>query len=279
MDIEKLLKSDYLDIIFHGKNKEYGAYQLRKSYNKHFFIAMGGMISLVLLIFIGSVVAGFHKNSKKQTFVVEDVQLEEIKEAKVDPPPPPKPRIDPPKIQIIKFTPPKIVKNDEVKKEDKPPEQNQIDSVKIGPINQQGTKDDGIAGPPVNDNGKGVIEAPKASGDGENYDKLFTKVEIEASFPGGGPAWARFLNRNLHYPDGAIAANIQGTVVVQFIVDKDGSVSEIKALEGPEEGGLREEAIRVIKKSGKWTPAIQNGRQVKCYKKQPISFKLETEGQ
>ena len=68
---------------------------------------------------------------------------------------------------------------------------------------------------------------------------------------------------------------IQGTVVVQFIVDKEGNVSDVEAISGPNE--LREEAVRVIKKSGKWTPAIQNGRQVKSYKKQPIKFRLEAQ--
>jgi protein TonB len=70
---------------------------------------------------------------------------------------------------------------------------------------------------------------------------------------------------------------ILGTVVVQFIVDKEGNVSDVSAISGPSEGGLRDEAVRVIKKSGKWTPAVQNGRQVKSYKKQPIVFKLEAQ--
>ena len=64
-------------------------------------------------------------------------------------------------------------------------------------------------------------------------------------------------------------------MVVQFIVDKAGTVSDVEAISGPQE--LRDEAVRVIKKSGKWTPAVQNGRQVKSYKKQPITFKLEAQ--
>ena len=119
---------------------------------------------------------------------------------------------------------------------------------------------------------KGVVEAPK---DNTDYDKTFTKVEIESEYPGGAAAWQRYLNRNLHYPDEAQNNEIQGTVVVQFIVDKEGKVSDVEAISGPNE--LREEAMRVIRKSGNWTPAVQNGRQVKSYKKQPIVFKLESQ--
>jgi protein TonB len=148
-----------------------------------------------------------------------------------------------------------------------------LEETKIGTVNQEGIKDEGIVAPPVDD-GKGVVEAPKK--EEEDYDKTFTKVEIESEYPGGPSAWLRYLNKNFRYPQEAIDNEIQGTVVVQFIVDKEGNVSDVEAVSGPQE--LREEAIRVIKKSGKWTPAVQNGRQVKSYKKQPIVFKLETEG-
>ena len=105
------------------------------------------------------------------------------------------------------------------------------------------------------------------------HDSTFTHVDVESAFPGGGPGWSRFLRDNLVYPKKAVKKNIQGTVVVQFIVDKDGTVSNIDALDGPEL--LREAAIDVVKKSPNWKPATQNGRKVKSYKKQPITFKLE----
>jgi periplasmic protein TonB len=105
------------------------------------------------------------------------------------------------------------------------------------------------------------------------HDSTFTHVDVESTFPGGGPGWSRFLRDNLVYPKKAVKKNIQGTVVVQFIVDKDGTVSNIDALDGPEL--LREAAIDVVKKSPNWKPATQNGRKVKSYKKQPITFKLE----
>ncbi len=164
------------------------------------------------------------------------------------------------------------MKDDQVKPDEKPPENDKLDHVKIGTVNQDGVKDDGVTAPPIGDGGKGVIEAPKK--DETDYDGMFMKVEKESEFPGGSGAWLRYLNKNLRYPDDALNNEIQGAVVVQFIVDRDGNVSDVEAISGPEQGGLREEAIRVIKKSGKWTPAIQNGRFVKSYKRQPVIFQI-----
>lgn len=85
-------------------------------------------------------------------------------------------------------------------------------------------------------------------------------------------AWRRYLLKTLQYPENAVQQMIQGMVMVQFVVDKDGTVSQVNAISGPEE--LNDEAVRVIRKSGKWTPAIQNGREVRSYKKQGIVFRL-----
>lgn len=276
MEVNKILSADILDIIFEGRNKEYGAYELRKTYNKRLTIALLSMAALCLLLFLGYFLANTISANSKKDMVVQDVQLEDIKqeEKRNEPPPPPPPKPpEPPKVEMAKFTPPKIVKDEEVKEEEKPPEIEKLEDTKIGTVNQEGVKDEGIVAPPVDD-GKGVVEAPKK--EEEDYDKTFTKVEIESDYPGGTSAWQRYLNKTLRYPQDAIDNEIQGTVVIQFIVDKEGNVSDVEAVSGPNE--LRDEAVRVIKKSGKWTPAIQNGRQVKSYKKQPIVFRLETEG-
>ena len=276
MEVNKILSADILDIIFEGRNKEYGAYELRKTYNRRLTIALVGMASLIALLFLGYILANTISSNSKKDLVVQDVQLEDLKqeEKKEEPPPPPPPKPpDPPKVEMAKFTPPKIVKDEEVKEEEKPPEIEKLEEVKIGTQNQEGVKDEGIVAPPVEDAGKGVVEAPKK--DDEDYDKTFTKVEIESEYPGGDAAWRRYLLKSLQYPSDAQDNGIQGTVVVQFIVDKEGMVSDVQAISGPEE--LRKEAERVIKKSGKWTPAVQNGRQVKSYKKQPIVFQLAEE--
>lgn len=277
MEANKILNADILDLIFEGRNKEYGAYELRKTYNKRLVFSMVAMAALCILLFIGYFInSSIEANSPKKEIVVQDVQLEEVKQEEKNepppPPPPPKPP-DPPKVEMAKFTPPKIVKDEEVKEDEKPPEVEKLEEVKIGTVNQEGVKDIGIVAPPVEDAGKGVVEAPKKVE--EDWDKTFTKVEIESEYPGGAAAWTRYLLKTLRYPQEAQDNEIQGTVVVQFIVDKAGVVSNVEAISGPQE--LRDEAVRVIKKSGQWTPAVQNGRQVKSYKKQPIVFRLEME--
>jgi periplasmic protein TonB len=271
MDANKILNADILDIIFEGRNKEYGAYELRKTYNRRLVRSLIGTAAVILLLFIGYFISNLNGGMHKQAMVVQDVQLEDVKEEKKEPPPPPPPKVEPPKVEMAKFTPPKIVPDNKVKEEEKPPEQEKLEDTKIGNVNQEGVKDDGITAPPPSDAGKGVVTAPT---DNTDYDKTFTKVEIESTYPGGPAAWLRYLNKNLRFPDEAVNNEISGTIVVQFIVDKEGNVSDVEAISGPTEGGLRDEAVRVIKKSGKWTPAIQNGRQVKSYKKQPIVFRI-----
>jgi protein TonB len=170
---------------------------------------------------------------------------------------------------MTKFTPPEIVKDEEVKKEDIPPPVEKLEDTRIDVINQEGIKDAGIATPVV-DEGKAVVAAPK---DETDYDQTFTKVEVEASFKGGEGAWRKYLERNLNasapVDNGANPGSY--TVVVQFIVDKEGNISDVKALTN-HGYGMEDEAVRVIKRGPKWEPAIQNGRQVKAYRKQPITF-------
>jgi N-acetylmuramoyl-L-alanine amidase len=98
------------------------------------------------------------------------------------------------------------------------------------------------------------------------------KPQVEAEYPGGLEAWHDYLRKNLIYPDKAVAAEIQGTVMTEFIVHADGMVTDIKAISGPEE--LRESCIQVIRGSGKWLPATDRGVAIKSYKRQPLNFKL-----
>ncbi|HLY71189.1 MAG TPA: M56 family metallopeptidase [Puia sp.] len=107
--------------------------------------------------------------------------------------------------------------------------------------------------------------------------KIYSKVDVEADYPGGHQGWENYLYKAFHYPQEAINNEIQGTVVLQYIINKEGEVRNVKAISGPKRGGLREEAVRVIKNSGKWIPAIQNGRKVNAYKRQPIHFVLQNQ--
>lgn len=276
MEAKKILQSDILDILFDHRNKEYGAYQLRKGYNKRLLTSVAVIAVLTATLFGVNYLSRSTVKTQKQVFAVVDVQLEEIKEEKkiTPPPPPPPPPAAIQKVEITKFTPPKIVKDEEVKVNERPPEQEKLIDTKIGAFNQEGVKDEGVTGPPTSvDGGKGIVEAPSAK-DGSDYDRTFTKVEIESEYPGGIAAWMRYLKRNFRYPEDALTNELQGTVMVQFIVDKEGMVSDVQVVSGPTLGGLREEAMRVIRLSGKWIPAIQNGRKVRSYKQQPIIFEF-----
>jgi len=273
MEANKILTSDLLDLLFENRNKEYGAYELRKSYNKRITIAMLITLGIVVAAFLIAFLSSQLEDKQTAALDIKEVELVNIKEEEPpapEPPPPPPPKTEPPpKVEMTKFTPPVIVKDEQVKKEDIPPEVEKLAETKIAVISQEGVKDVGIATPVV-DEGRAVVAAPK---DETNYDQTFTKVEVEASFPGGEGQWRKFLERNLNasapVDNGAPPGSY--TVQVQFIVDKEGNVSEVRALTN-HGYGMEEEAVRVIKRGPKWTPAIQNGRQVKAYRKQPITF-------
>ncbi len=98
------------------------------------------------------------------------------------------------------------------------------------------------------------------------------KVEFESEFPGGTKGWNNFLTNTLVYPPKAVRKKIQGQVIARFIVEKDGSLSNIEIISGPKE--LWDAVLDVLKQSPNWKPAIQNGKKVKSYKNQPFNFKL-----
>lgn len=269
MEPNQIKEAHFLDILFDGRNKEYGAYELRKGYNRRIVKALFAMGAVVGLLFLGSAVSGFGKTVRVAMIDSTDVVLRKLDDATPPPPPPPPPKLPPPpQVATRIFTPPLIVKDVDVKPADTPPVNDDLDKVKIGTVNTPGGDDLGVQGPPAVSGVPGVVEAPKKA----DPDEPFVTVEIQAEYPGGLSAWARFLNKNLRYPDDALNNGVAGTVMVQFVVDLEGNVSDIQVISGPESGGLREEAIRVIRKSGKWEPAVQNGRHVKAYRKQPVTF-------
>lgn len=98
-------------------------------------------------------------------------------------------------------------------------------------------------------------------------------VERESEYPGGVGKWSRYVNKNIKYPDRAVNANIEGVVRIAFIVGKDGLVLEPYVSKSVEYS-LDEESLRIVRGSGKWTPAVQFGKIVKSYKIQPIDFRL-----
>lgn len=274
MEKLQILSADLLDILFEGRNKSYGAYELRKTYDRRILYALSGTVFLSLLFVVGSLLA----NAKKPSSTVELVTTVELENFKQEEPKPelPKPisKEEPPKVEMAKVTPPKIVADDEVKEDDEVKPVDDLENTRIGTINQEGAKEDGVIAPPVENTGIGV-EALKKEKD---IDELFTTVQIEAQFPGGIEGWRRFLERNLNKDiaseNGAPAADY--SVIISFIVNKDGIISDVSAENDPGYG-TKAEAIRVIQKGPRWTPAIQNGRNVIYRQKQKITFRVSDE--
>jgi periplasmic protein TonB len=271
MDISKILQADVLDIIFDGKNKQYGAYDLRKTYNRRLAKALLITAGIALFIFLGSAFASVFTKTAQDKLDVRDTQLAEIKK-EVTPPvvqPPPIRQAPPPEINQVRFTPPRVVPDEEVKPDE------QIEEIPDDAAISERTvvsdnKNDVIVAP-VEPKGTQIIETPVKKE--EDEDRIFTKVENEAAFPGGDGAWKRYLEKNLNadtpVDNGAPAGPYQ--VVVQFIVSKDGSISDVKALS--EHGyGMEAEAVKIIKKGPAWQAALQNGRNVNAYRKQQITF-------
>jgi len=276
MESSTILTADVLDILFEGRNKEYGAYDLRRTYSKRLTVSITVMLSATCMLFIGFAFAG-KKAKIDPIFDTTDITLATVtppeKPVEVLPPPVKPPAAAEP-MKMIKSTTPVLVPDNQILESEVPPVEAQ-ENVTIGNMNKlDGADENGLVTGPVGDGVvKGIIEMPTK--EAEESNDPWVKVEIESEYPGGLNAWQRFLNKNLHYPQQAIDQEIQGFVMVQFIVDREGNVSEVQAVSGPDE--LRAEAVRVIKKSGKWTPAIQNGRPVKSYKRQPIGFRLAAE--
>ena len=116
-----------------------------------------------------------------------------------------------------------------------------------------------------------IIDEPANST--QNTDKIFTAVEQMPQYPGGRDKFNRFLVKTVRYPAGAVEHHTQGAVIVQMVVEKDGSLSDVKVVRGVGDG-CDEEAIRVVKLSAPWKPGSQNGHPERVMYAVPISFAL-----
>lgn len=278
MDLKNILKADYLDIIFSGKNKTYGGYELRKKYNKRATLA-----ALITILAIGGIFAStlidFNKDQVEEEVIVDvdkTVAMKEPPPLKPDaPPPPPPPAAPPPVKPTVKFTPPVIAPNKEVRKEEKMEQPPKDDKTAAGPQKQEGSLDPGAVDPSLNQPsgpGKGpAVEQPKEVEPPKKKEPL-RQIQQKAKFQGDINS---FLRSNINYPQVAIAENIQGVVVVEFVVDENGNVSNARVVQGLG-GGCNNEALRVVKKtSGKWSPGVHNGEKYPSYFTLPITFKLQ----
>jgi protein TonB len=271
MDTSKILTADLLDILFDERNKDYGAYELRKTYGRRVKTALLFTFAITTVTIGGSVLAkslSAEKNSKipRDIIVVsaipDEKKLEEIKE--------PERQADPEPERQERLTQIQIVPNEEV---DEPlPTQEDLAIAEIGTEKIEGVDDKPLSDPVGDpDGGKNMIDVPEK----EPEDLIYSDVQVHAKYLGN---WERFLLRNLNadIPRDNGASPGRYTIKVQFVVDKEGNVSDIKALTN-EGYGMEEEAVRVLKKADKWEPAIQNGFKVRAYHTQMITFVIPEE--
>ena len=272
----------WVDMVFAGKNKEYGAYQLRKGTSGR------NIKALLILVIAAALVGGFlawkvieQKQAEEQQAYMEAMELAKLqqqakKEEKKKEPV--KPKIEPKKEipvarETQKFTAPVIKKDELVKEENQVKQMDKLDEkVAVGTENKEGVKDRtveavrseiAVAAPPP-------PPAPKP----EVATKVFDVVEEMPSFPGGNGALMSYLNGNTKYPVVAQENGVQGKVIISFVVERDGSISDVKVARSVDPS-LDREAQRVVKSMPKWTPGKQNGQTVRVKYTVPVVFRLQ----
>jgi len=272
MEPNKILSAQLIDLVFDDRNKEYGAYELRKTYSRRIKKSLVITTVVAALAFGGAVLANSVKKRENQYKISEGIVLTEVKEEKQpEPLPEPEKKPEVEQVKTEKLTDIVIKPDDQVT--DPPPSIDDLDSAQIDTKTRAGKPDVFIADPPENPgNDKGIVDDKPEN----ESDEPFMSVEIDAKFSGN---WKSFLERNLN---AGVATDNNApagrySVVIQFVVDKEGNVSDIKPLTN-HGYGLETEAVRVLKKASKWEPAIQNGLKVKAYRKQVIIFDVLDEG-
>lgn len=266
-----IFKREWTDVIFKGRNKEYGAYELRNSNSRNTNLALIiGAAFFVFILSINTIINAIEGFIPKAPEVVKITDVKLLPPPPADPakkPPPPPPEPPKPKVNQVKFPPP-VVKPD-VEAKEPPPTTKELVNADPGPKTQAGdaNADVQIDGPVGN--GDKVTEA--------DPNQIFNAVENEPEYKNGGlPGFYKYLGNAIHYPSVDKENNVQGKVLVTFVVEKDGSLTDVKALRGPDES-LQDEAVRAVKASPKWKPGIQNGRPVRVQYTVPVSFTLSSD--
>ena len=272
----------WVEMVFAGKNKEYGAYQLRKGTSGR------NIKALLILVIAAALVGGFlawkvieQKQAEEQQAYMEAMELAKLqqqakKEEKKKEPV--KPKIEPKKEipvarETQKFTAPVIKKDELVKEENQVKQMDKLDEkVAVGTENKEGTKsrlaeavrsDIAVAAPPP-------PPAPKP----EVSNKVFDIVEEMPHFPGGPAALQAFLSSNTKYPVVAQENGVQGRVTVSFVVERDGSITDVRVVRSVDPS-LDREASRVVRSMPRWSPGKQNGSTVRVKYTVPVVFRLQ----
>ncbi|MGC4021624.1 MAG: energy transducer TonB [Cyclobacteriaceae bacterium] len=251
------------DIVFENRNKAYGAYVLRMIYSKN--VAMAGGIAFLIMAFmlayptLAELLRSNDDLSKKPK-VMRQVSLEQPPPIQPDQPPPPD--IPPPPVKtIIKFLPPKVTEK-EVVEEEKMPTIDEIKKNETGSENVEGTGEVVFDEP--------VKEVVKDDGDAN---KVYTAVEQPTEPNGGYEAFYKWVGKTIKYPPSARRMGQEGKTFVKFIVEPDGTITNVEIVRGFD-GACDKEAERVIKISPRWKPGKQGGRAVRQSLVIPITFKL-----
>jgi protein TonB len=258
-----IIKNQWLDIVFEGRNKIYGAYELRKSNNKTTVrsLIIGSLIfSLAVAApLIASFLPDSNADDANNDIKLTTIKLPPKKEViKPNTPPPPPP---PPKVDQVKFVKPVVAKTEEITEE--PPKIVDLKEKKIGSETIKGdpnavlTVDEPVGTGPVSQ----VVEE-----DNNVYNTA--GIEVKPDFPGGIEKFYKFVGNNYKTPE---EEGLKGKVYVTFVVEKDGSLTDIKVLRDIGYG-TGAEAIRVLKKCPKWTPGEQNGKKVRVLYSLPITI-------
>jgi len=273
-----LIDNGWVDLVFEGKNQQYGAYQLRKNTGKRNVWALLSVLAAAIIVWLIVIANVAIQNAMRENQSIDtDVELSKLaqkKETKVER------KEEVKKIEVeqkvvekvkssVKFTAPEIKKDEDVKPEDEIKSQDDLakTNTAIGTFDVKGN--DEAEGVVLKANEVAVDEKPK-----EEETKVFDVVEQMPEFPGGPAALMKWLSDNIKYPAVAEENGIQGRVVCTFVVERDGSVTDVQVARSIDPS-LDKEAIRVLKKMPKWIPGRQNGSAVRVKYTVPVTFKLQ----
>ena len=266
----------WVDMVFAGKNQDYGAYKLRMETSKRNIWALVILLSTALLIGLGLVAKiQADKAAEERQAYMDQLELsklqeqakQEKKEEKII-----KAKVEVKKVveqvrETQKFTAPEIKKDELVNEENQVKDQADLDEkVAVGVKDQEGTKDRTDVAI-RNDIAVNTNESEEKK---EVAQKIFDVVEQQPQFPGN---LNQYLRDHINYPTIAQENGIQGKVIVQFVVERDGSITQVNVIRGVDPS-LDKEAVRVVKSMPKWTPGRQNGQAVRVKFTLPVNFKL-----
>ena len=275
-----LISNEWSDMMFENRNKEYGAYVLRRQTGRRNVISMIAVLLLFAAVMIFMIAKNAYEAYQKEHAVMDQVTelsaltQQKKKEAKVERKEIPVKQEQQQVVEkvksSVKFTAPVIKKDDEVKPEDELKSQDEImnSKVAVGALNVVGNDENGevlkakevIATEPVK---------PK-----EEENKVFDVVEQMPSYPGGMGALMQYLSSNIKYPVIAEENGIQGRVICTFVVERDGSITDVRIAKSVDPS-LDKEAMRVVSSMPKWIPGKQNGSAVRVKYTLPVTFRLQ----